>query len=458
MKKILLTLFLVFALMISMVSALECGHTFTDVTLNLEQHLDFSDRTILDLDENRTGNGDFRVFFEEGTNFVEGKYEWNGTAFNLVNQVGMVNVSSNCLADKDVIDFSIPYGQNLSQNSYYCVNSTEGEYYKVEITQNNIGDNVTLDFTTYSTNINSNVTLDKNYTCDLEPFRINGVGGNFNGNGFTVNGNLQVDTDSVLVKYTVINGVLTISNGGSTIYANNLQNITVTSTNNIISNNYIFGTVTDSSQINNKFCDYDDVVGSYNIYSGNGSYSGINIGNCPIYSDFTSATDFSSVSNWSAVDLVLGTSFGVVDFVGNVDLSGEEELDFNSWVAIADKSIFVDGSSPLNQSASITFTGLSATTLDDLTVYKDGVVCSSACSNLALSVGNLTLDVSSFSTYTVVESLGYVPTITNDDLDDVAIDGVGTLFVAIISFLGLIVLLFIVLYVLKKRKGFNKHG
>ena len=143
MRKILIPILMLFVLMFS-VSAYS-------VNINSGEHYDLLDNSVPTLDENRSPqyDGDFRIFSEDNTNSIEGKWWYNGTDWRNVNFVAIVNMSSDCEVDAGSIEWGGPggtgNGMNLSQNNYYCVNSTEGYYYFLNLTDNQINSDVTFD-------------------------------------------------------------------------------------------------------------------------------------------------------------------------------------------------------------------------------------------------------------------------------------------------------------------------
>ena len=748
-------LLMVFLMLISMMSV-------QAVTLTNGQHFDFSDRDILDLNVNRTPqySGDLRFFVEDGDNFFEGKWYHNGTAFEIVNLIAVANSSSNCLNDKDSLQWGgssgLGFGMNISQEgNYYCVNSTEGIYYRVQVFESNDGSNVSfwirndgvipscnanLDFSeTYACHLTSDIAINSsepyNYTglshaneihivennvsltnngvgdyvglwrgqivaftgvqntyvsglhidnwgntmgvnqesanivfhsnndnptfnsnmifediisegagdsafkmvnylemtgLTLQDFYVlNSVSGidllgdggvakinnlvidnltceniengcfqantlttsyiqnsqfinsgwgvdilgdttdstiqnnhfenlssgiyqvcsshgtqcenmNINGNTFinissyallildtyaetNINGNV-IDVGRVYLKNSVVNfydnnitNTILDSMSLVPILFNNVVNTNIS--NNLFSNNgnnanvsmkflgvndnlvfehnifdspigcgeqqKIIVSALNNSEFNDndvdvvveinggtnivfkenifreevrdtvpgtKFCDYATL--SDNTYVDAGWYNGVNIGNCPVYSEFGVHSDFSAVSDWSNVPLELGNSHGLIDWIINPNLSGLQELNLNSVVEIGDKSIFVDSASmgALNVSANLTFENVVANNVGQITVLKDGTPCTIECSNIVLDIvaDTLSVEVSEFSTYTVVVS-GYVATFDADDTDEMVVDGIGIVLKVLISLAGLIGIVLVFRYFKRKK-------
>jgi len=159
-----------------------------------------------------------------------------------------------------------------------------------------------------------------------------------------------------------------------------------------------------------------------------------------------STTDFSIVTDWSAVNLVLDASSGKVDWSSNVDLSSSSLL-FDDYVTISHNFIGIDTSSmpELNQSAVLTFRSTGIMDANHIGILKDGVVCpASICTNIGMggySGGTVTVTVSQFSNYTV-----YNQRYTNADLKAIVEDGLGTIGAGFVSWLDVVVLLLVLVF------------
>ena len=107
--------------------------------------------------------------------------------------------------------------------------------------------------------------------------------------------------------------------------------------------------------------------------------------------------DFEQTNDLENVDVVLeNTKHGVVNWSSSLNV---KDRDFDSAVNISNNSISVDTSllgDSYDNNANITFYNL---TWNDPIVLKDGEVCSS-CTETTYSNGDLTVQVSGFSTYT----------------------------------------------------------
>lgn len=219
-----------------------------------------------------------------------------------------------------------------------------------------------------------------------------------------------------------------------------------------------FKEIVNDTNVGTKFCDYDTLTD--NTYSENGEYIGVNIGNCPIFSEFNGVdtTDLSSVV-WDNFSLVLDNANGKIVFDDNRDFAGSQELNFNSVVEIADKSIGLDSGdaifNDLNISAELTFENISATDIGDVIIKKDGVVCTTECTNIVLNDGEdtLTFDVTGFSTYTIEEVVsGYVPQFTGNAIADVPIDLLGSTLYGGIAFAGLLGIALVGRFVINRKR------
>lgn len=120
-------------------------------------------------------------------------------------------------------------------------------------------------------------------------------------------------------------------------------------------------------------------------------------------------TNFSAITNWSSVDLVLDADDGLINWTSNVNLTCSC-LKFSDCVAVAHNRILVDTSAmpELNAPATLTFRDTGYTDLYLFTVYRNGFPCpSSICSNLQLQNGNLNVDVTQMSVYSLEEAAIY---------------------------------------------------
>jgi hypothetical protein len=129
--------------------------------------------------------------------------------------------------------------------------------------------------------------------------------------------------------------------------------------------------------------------------------------------DFTGndTTNFSAITDWSEVDLILDESDGKIDWSSNIDLT-DSLLAFDSYVTVGHNSISVDTSNmpELNQPAELTFKSSGYTDVRFLRVHRNGALCpASICTDVSVSSGDVIVTVTQMSGYSVVP---YRPVIT----------------------------------------------
>jgi hypothetical protein len=126
-------------------------------------------------------------------------------------------------------------------------------------------------------------------------------------------------------------------------------------------------------------------------------------------SEFTggNTTNFSSISNWSDVDLVLDADNSKINWTVPIDLNNSS-LRFNNYVSFSHNRISVDTSQmpELNHSAILTFKSTGFTGISQFTVLRNGILCpTSICTSYHLDIGgNVELVVTQMSEYSLSES------------------------------------------------------
>jgi hypothetical protein len=122
-------------------------------------------------------------------------------------------------------------------------------------------------------------------------------------------------------------------------------------------------------------------------------------------SEFTgnNTTNFSSITNWSEVELYLDSGSGDINWTVPVDLSGSNLL-FSDAIKISYRKISVDSSMmpELDSPAVLTFKNSGFSNINQVMVLRNGIVCPTAiCTGLTVSDGNIYLQVNSFSEYSL---------------------------------------------------------
>jgi len=122
--------------------------------------------------------------------------------------------------------------------------------------------------------------------------------------------------------------------------------------------------------------------------------------------DGASTTDFSAITDWSNVSLVLDNDDVTMAWDDNVNLTGSSLL-FGDSIAFSTRSAYVDTSTmpEINFPAVITFHNSGFTKRSQFLVYRDGLVCpDSICYLVEFSGGDVTLGVTTLSDYHLVGS------------------------------------------------------
>jgi parallel beta-helix repeat protein len=124
-----------------------------------------------------------------------------------------------------------------------------------------------------------------------------------------------------------------------------------------------------------------------------------------VASDFTggNTTNFSAISNWSAVDLYLESDNGDINWTLPIDLTGSNMM-FNYNIEITPRSISVDSSEmpELDSPAILTFknSGFSSTTQFD--IYRNGAKCpKTICTKAYMINGNVVIETTKLSYFTL---------------------------------------------------------
>jgi parallel beta-helix repeat protein len=117
-----------------------------------------------------------------------------------------------------------------------------------------------------------------------------------------------------------------------------------------------------------------------------------------------STTDFSIISNWSNVDLVLDSVNGKINWTAPIDLT-ESNMKFNDAVEISYRKIVVNINAmhELDQPAILTFKSTGFTSVSQFIVMRNGIPCpTDICTSRYLDVdGNVGLVVTQMSEYSL---------------------------------------------------------
>lgn len=126
-------------------------------------------------------------------------------------------------------------------------------------------------------------------------------------------------------------------------------------------------------------------------------------------------TDFSKITSWSIVSLILENHDGLINWTRYVNLKGSS-LEFDESIEISHNRIYVNISkmTELDQSAIIIFKNTGFNKLKDFAVYRNGAVCTnSICSNISVQNGDdVTLLVTGLSSYTLVSTQTFLDTVS----------------------------------------------
>ena len=276
----------------------------------------------------------------------------------------------------------------------------------------------------------------------------------FENNNINLTTTINSGNDNIQFVDNVLGGKI-VDAGTNTVWVSNdfLSDLVLNSGTAVLNGNTFRGLVSDLV-VGSSFCDYNFL--SDNFYIG-GVYSGVNIEGCVDFTEFdgVSTTDFSVVSDWSSVDLVLDNVYGKIDYVSVVDLSNTDgELDRE--VRISEFEIEVESVDypELNQTASITFKEVWTDNPEFIYVYRDGELCGVECQNIVYNdvTGLLTLDVTGFSTYKVEFTQSYEPDFTQNDITGMVVDGTGKVLYSFILLAPLIALMLLLFWYRGKLK------
>ena len=329
------------------------------------------------------------------------------------------NVMNNLLFDDNTI-IGVGSGDARVINVFNC------EIYTANIINNNISD-VNFGFQFYNIVSGSDVTFDNNI--------LSGIGGN----GIIINNinNLYITNNELSGSTNALN-IRSGNTGNVLIYGNNIN-----------------GNIQDWNT-ETIWCDYNTKTS--NIYFG--SYSGGNFLGCVEYDEFTAIPDFASYDDyWWFVNMSIENTFGIITFGLDsvIDLTGDTELDFDTYVEISNKSIYVDSVNlpEFNISSILTFKNVGTDDLEAITVYRDGVEClNTTCTNLRLETGDFLVDVTGFSNYSIeVTESGYQAVYGGEDLTVITGDFLGKGINSLITLSPIIALAIILVFIgVAKRK------
>ena len=123
-------------------------------------------------------------------------------------------------------------------------------------------------------------------------------------------------------------------------------------------------------------------------------------------SEFTGdcTTNFSAISNWSDVDLLLDAANGMLNWTNPMDLTGSN-LRFSDAVEIIHRSISVDSSMmpELDSPAVLTFKNAGFSNTEQFEMYRNGAKCpKTICTKISISNGNVILETTKLSHFTLM--------------------------------------------------------
>jgi hypothetical protein len=155
--------------------------------------------------------------------------------------------------------------------------------------------------------------------------------------------------------------------------------------------------------------------------------------------EFTgNTTDFSTITDWNNVTLVLDAGEGMIEWGDSVDLTGSN-LQFDSYVQISHRRISLNAPMmpELDHPATLTFKNAGYADINRLSIKRNGIICpNDICSNIRIEGNNVLVDVNQMSDYWLEDSvLGSMPNITGQLVVSLGF-GIMGLF-AILTLLGL---------------------
>ena len=132
--------------------------------------------------------------------------------------------------------------------------------------------------------------------------------------------------------------------------------------------------------------------------------------------EFTgNTTDFSAITDWSNVTLVLDAVEGTIEWGNNIDLTGSN-LQFDSYIEISHRRINLNAPMmpELDHPATLTFKNAGYTDISHLSLKRNGIICpNDICSNIRIEENSVLVDVNQMSDYWLEDSvLGGMPNIT----------------------------------------------
>lgn len=117
-------------------------------------------------------------------------------------------------------------------------------------------------------------------------------------------------------------------------------------------------------------------------------------------------TDFSAITDWENVDLVLDNVNGKIDWASTVNLT-DSSLLFSDNVEMGYRSISIDTDDmpELDSPATLTFKGSGYTGLRQVWVFRNGALCpDSICTSVTIVNGAVVVTVTQLSDYTLMTS------------------------------------------------------
>jgi parallel beta-helix repeat protein len=146
-------------------------------------------------------------------------------------------------------------------------------------------------------------------------------------------------------------------------------------------------------------------------------------------------TDFSAITDWNNVTLILDTTEGMIEWGNNINLIGSS-LQFNNYVEISHRKISIDAlmMPELDHPATLTFKNAGYNNINDLLVKRNGIICpNTICSNKRIEGNSVLVDVNQMSDYLLEDSVN-IPNITGQLVVTLGFGIMGI--VAVLSLLG----------------------
>jgi len=124
-------------------------------------------------------------------------------------------------------------------------------------------------------------------------------------------------------------------------------------------------------------------------------------------------TDFSAITDWSNVTLILDTGEGTIEWGDNVDLT-TSNLQFDNYIQISHRRISLNAPMmpELDHPATLTFKNSGYNNINDLLIKRNGIICpNTICSNKRMNGNSVLVDVNQMSDYWLEDSVN-IPSIT----------------------------------------------